>query len=379
MVLGWVTSDMGAASAARYGESSGNYPLAATGTGISYKYSAKYTSGLIHHVTLTGLKPATKYYYQVGSTAAWSQEFSFTSNPGLGAEIPYTIAFVADIGENGNANNTITHVLAGADDIDAVIINGDISYASGCESSGCATWDAFQRMAAPLAAIKPWAVNLGNHESYDSANGIDYISSKYRFAGMPTPTPYNQDGCLYFSYEAGPTHVISVASFYGGGFGAGSALTKFVIADLAKVDRSKTPWLLVTLHAPWYNSNTQHQGEGEPMRVGLEKLFVDAKVDAIFTGHVHAYERTCAVQNNNCDSKNGITHFNVGDAGADLYTSWLRTPAWSVFHKASFGHGQFQIFNSSVAQWTWHENVNDESRISDSVYVYSKAAAALSA
>ena len=255
MVIGWLTSDMGAATAVRYGTSSGNYPNTVTGNSTFYKYSSKYTSGLIHHAWLTGLKPATKYYYQAGSTAAWSQEFSFTSSPGVGASLyPYTFALVADIGENGDANSTITHVLASADEIDSVIINGDISYASGCESSGCGTWDAFQRMAAPLGAIKPWAVNIGNHETYDTANGIVAISTKYRFLGMPTPTPHTADGAMYFSYEVGPVHVISVSSFYpteaNPDFSDNSPITVWTKADLASIDRSRTPWVIVSLHAP---------------------------------------------------------------------------------------------------------------------------------
>ena len=162
MVIGYITSDMTAASTVRYGTSSGSYPNVVTGNSTSYTYG-KYKSGLIHHVWLTGLSTNTKYYYQAGSDAAWSQEFTFTSNPGIGPNIPYTFAVVADIGENANANNTITHVLASADTIDSVIIAGDISYASGCESNGCTTWDAFQTMAASLAAIKPWQINIGNH------------------------------------------------------------------------------------------------------------------------------------------------------------------------------------------------------------------------
>jgi len=89
---------------------------------------------------------------------------------------------------------------------------------------------------------------------------------------------------------------------------------------------------------------------------------------------VHAYERTCPVNNNQCDSVNGITHFNVGDAGASLYTTWLEQKPWSLFRNATFGHGQMQIFNSTTAQWTWHQNSNSETIISDSVYIISKAA-----
>jgi S-(hydroxymethyl)glutathione dehydrogenase/alcohol dehydrogenase len=41
-------------------------------------------------------------------------------------------------------------------------------------------------------------------------------------------------------------------------------------ADLAAIDRSKTPWVFVSLHAPWFNSNDAHQGDGEGMRQALE-------------------------------------------------------------------------------------------------------------
>ena len=103
------------------------------------------------------------------------------------------------------------------------------------------------------------------------------------------------------------------------------------------------------------------------------QTLVAAKVDVIFTGHVHSYERSHPVNNNQIDDANGITHFNVGDAGASLYTSWLKTPAWSAFHKASFGHGTFQIYNATTAEWRWFENANGVTQVSDSVVVTCKA------
>lgn len=180
-------------------------------------------------------------------------------------------------------------------------------------------------MMSPLSAIKPISVNVGNHETYDDANGIVAISTQYRFAGMPTGG--RKDGCMYFSYEAGPTHVISISSFYPGGFGASSPLTIWLKADLATISRAKTPWVFVSLHAPWYNSNTvrvflrglgpnftqctpstpilhsptpinelisqffrfcpfsqAHQGDGEAMRAALEPILLAAGVNAIFSG-----------------------------------------------------------------------------------------------
>ena len=67
MVIGWLTTDTAAPSTVQYGTVPGSYTNTATGTSASYTYSAKYTSGLIHHVELTGLEPGITYYYHVGA------------------------------------------------------------------------------------------------------------------------------------------------------------------------------------------------------------------------------------------------------------------------------------------------------------------------
>lgn len=67
---------------------------------------------------------------------------------------------------------------------------------------------------------------------------------------------------------------------------------KWLKAELARVNRSETPWLIVLMHSPMYNSYDKHYMEGETMRVMYESQFVEYKVDVIFAGHVHAYERS---------------------------------------------------------------------------------------
>jgi hypothetical protein len=119
---------MTAGSTVQWGPTSGGpYPSSATGNATFYKYSPKYTSGLIHHATMTGLSPATKYFYRVGDSSAWSSEYSFTSAP-LPSSYPYTLGFVADVGEGSNPEETVAHLVTRLPNIDALSINGDISY-----------------------------------------------------------------------------------------------------------------------------------------------------------------------------------------------------------------------------------------------------------
>ena len=106
--------------------------------------------------------------------------------------------------------------------------------------------------------------------------------------------PYEESGsasALYYSFDAagGAVHVVMLGSY--AAFNSTSAQYGWLARDLARVDRRATPWLVVQLHAPWYNTNAAHAGEGEAMRKAMERLLYEARVDVVFSGHVHAYER----------------------------------------------------------------------------------------
>jgi hypothetical protein len=62
--------------------------------------------------------------------------------------------------------------------------------------------------------------------------------------------------------------------------------------DLAKVDRSVTPWLVAGWHAPWYSTYKAHYREAECMRVAMEELLYSYGLDIAFTGHVNSHSLT---------------------------------------------------------------------------------------
>jgi hypothetical protein len=177
------------------------------------------------------------------------------------------------------------------------------------------------------------------------------------------------DGPAYYSYNVGPVHVLALNSF--GTYNSGSPQYTFALADLAAVDRAKTPWVIVSLHAPWYNSNTQHQTDGLLMRETFESAFVSAGVAAVVAGHVHAYERTVPVAGGSPSPK-GIVHLNVGDAGSPegLYTKWTSPqPTWSAYRDAEYGHGEITFLNATHAAWAWVRNIDNEPVAADSAVI----------
>jgi len=132
-------------------------------------------------------------------------------------------------------------------------------------------------------------VTQGNHE----IEIIPIVNSEgFKAYNARWPMPYQESGStsnLYYSFEVAGAHIIMLGSY--AEYDEGSDQYTWLKADLANVDRSKTPWLIVLLHAPWYNSNSAHKGEGEDMRKAMEDLLYKARVDVVFAGHVHAYER----------------------------------------------------------------------------------------
>ena len=99
--------------------------------------------------------------------------------------------------------------------------------------------------------------------------------------------------------------------------------------------REKT-WNFVVLHEPLYSTGAR--GGIEAQRTTLEPLFEKYKVDLVFQGHDHNYERTKPIKDGLADDAEGIIYITLGGGGSPLY--FQRTQAdWSekfipVYHFA---------------------------------------------
>jgi hypothetical protein len=54
---------------------------------------------------------------------------------------------------------------------------------------------------------------------------------------------------LRYSFEQGPAHMVMLCSY--ADFSVGSAQYQWLQEDLAKIDRTKTPWVIGVWHTPW--------------------------------------------------------------------------------------------------------------------------------
>ncbi|RLN01127.1 purple acid phosphatase 22-like isoform X2 [Panicum miliaceum] len=365
MRISWVTDDRSAPSVVEYGRSPGKYTASATGDHTTYHYFF-YKSGAIHHVTIGPLEPGTTYYYRCGKAGG---EFSLRTPP---ATLPIELVVIGDLGQTGWTASTLSHI--GGGDYDMLLLPGDLSYADTQQP----LWDSFGRLVQPLASARPWMVTEGNHE-IEALPVVEF--APFAAYNARWRMPHEESGSrsnLYYSLDAagGAAHVVMLGSY--AAFGEGSEQHRWLEADLARVDRRRTPWLLVLLHAPWYNTNQAHQGEGERMRLAMERMLYEARVDVVFAGHVHAYERFTRIYDNEADSR-GPMYITIGDGGnreglALRFIKDHKSAHLSVFREASFGHGRLRIVNETSAVWTWHRNDDEYATVRDEVWLESLAA-----
>lgn len=186
-----------------------------------------------------------------------------------------------------------------------------------------------------VSTNKPWMVGPGNHESNcdaggttDPTNHITYnvsicLPGQTNFTGyinhfrMPSDVS-GGTGNFWYSFNHGMVHYIMLDTEtdlghgfigpdqVGGTEGDDSgpfnqimnAQTDWLQADLAAVDRTATPWVIVSGHRPWYLSfkNTSHTICWSCKDV-FEPLFLQYGVDLYLSGHAHFYQRSAPIAN----------------------------------------------------------------------------------
>lgn len=323
----------------------------------------------------------TKYYYRIGNESS-AREFSFSTPPKIAPDAPYTFGIIGDLGQTFHSLSTFKHYLQSNGQ--AVLYVGDLSYADNYEYDNGIRWDTWGRFIEPSAAYQPWIWTAGNHEiEYRPKLGqtVPFQPYLHRYQ-----VPYIASGStspLWYSVKRASAHIIVLSSY--SPFAKYTPQWVWLKSEIQHVDREKTPWLIVLMHAPLYNSNSFHYMEGESMRTVFESWFIKYKVDIIFAGHVHAYERSYRMSNVKYNITNGAckpeqdesapVYITVGDGGnleglAGLFKD--PQPAYSSFREASYGHAMLEIKNRSHAYFYWNRNEDGVSVASDSLWLYNQ-------
>ncbi|KAF9623140.1 hypothetical protein IFM89_037656 [Coptis chinensis] len=306
----------------------------------SKEYSfCNYKSGHIHHATIKNLEYNTKYVYEVGN-ANTTRRFSFTTPPEVGPDVPYTFGIIGDLGQTYDSNQTLEHYNSNPKG-QTVLYVGDLSYADNYPLHDNRRWDSWGRFVEKNAAYQPWIWTAGNHElDYlpDYGETVPFKPFTHRYH-----VPYkasNSTSPLWYSIKRASAYIIVLSSY---------------------------------------------SAYGESMRVMFEPWFVENKVDIVFSGHVHAYERSerisniaYKVSNGNCTpvlNSSAPVYITIGDGGnieglANKFTE--PQPSYSAYREASFGHAMLEIKNRTHAFYSWHRNQDSEAVLGDSQWFYNR-------
>ncbi|MEZ0606931.1 metallophosphoesterase [Fibrella sp. WM1] len=259
-----------------------------------------------HVVTLTGLQPATRYGYVVGTSAkdllTPDASYFFITSPAPASVAPVRLWVLGDFGTGSERQKQATESFVEASKSrrpDLWVWLGDNAYSSGTD-------DEYQRYVFDYYPTYlrnlPAVATPGNHDYHDDNNdfNVPYYAltshpQRGEAGGVPSGSP------SYYSLDYGPVHLISLDSF---GNEAGKhriwdttgTQIQWLKRDLAA---NKKPWTIIFFHHPPYTQGSRNADTEQDLILNRERLtpiFERYNVDLVLSGHSHVYERTYQIR-----------------------------------------------------------------------------------
>lgn len=170
-------------------------------------------------------------------------------------------------------------------------------------------------------------------------------------------TPSNGNGLFWYSFDVGPIHIVFYSTEHD--FLSSSPQYDWLEEDLRLVNRSRTPWIIVGSHRPMYSSITREVDDKikSMLQSNLEPMFYKYHVDLNLFAHIHSYERSCPMYQEQC-LDDGIVHVLIGMAGHNLDFDTYTGAKWSLFHDQQFGYTQISA-NRTYLHFRYHHNIDD--------------------
>ena len=178
---------------------------------------------------------------------------------------------------------------------------------------------------------------------------------------MPTSRrfrmPANGNGVFWYSFAVGNVHIAMVSSEHDPS--PGSPMGDWLAQNLAAVDRSVTPWLLLGIHRPLVETEAYASdfAVAAGLRAILEPLLLAQKVDAVLSGHYHSFQRSCTCRNLTCVDSGGILHYTTGAAGASLDD--ITVYPSNYIEKTILGRYGYSIVTTNATSMTLQFYAND--------------------
>jgi len=174
----------------------------------------------------------------------------------------------------------VADYIAQEKDVSFVVHVGDFTY----DADDAAGWDVFFKAAREMLANVTLYPVMGNHE-----NNSPVYSEIF---GMPQ----------HYQFRSGEARFLVLDTNSWADFEAQRRWLQDVFSAASK-------WDFVFYHHPAYSSDARNYGGWELSRTQWGDVFAEAGVTALFSGHVHAYERYLV---------QGLNYFVVGTGGGPL-------------------------------------------------------------
>ncbi|NVJ59386.1 MAG: metallophosphoesterase [Gammaproteobacteria bacterium] len=252
-----------------------------------------------HRVTLTGLSPATTYYYSVGRSSGpvegGSRAYRFKSSPQEGSETPTRIWVIGDAGTANSDQRAVYNAYLdypGQENTDLWLMLGDNAYNDGTDSEyQRAVFNVYEDL---LKRTTLWST-LGNHDGH-SANSDNLSGPYYKIFDFPRNAEAGGVASgteAYYSFDYGNIHFVSLDS-YDSNRAKNGAMLSWLRNDLASTNQK---WIIAFFHHPPYSKGSHDTDDSSEnrsfdMRENALPILEQYGVDLVLSGHSHSYERS---------------------------------------------------------------------------------------
>jgi hypothetical protein len=306
--------------------------------GTTNSFSACYVYSSVTRETVIKVEPQKSIFYQVSNDGrTWSKTFEFKTPPSWNN---HDFSFIA-YGDTDITPETrgIVSAVQREQNYELILHAGDYAYDWPWSQS---RWDDWGKLFEPLTSTRPYISVVGNHEWNCLFQFENYKNRFSKLAGVHS----GGDGNLYYGLLYNWVHFIALSSEHP--IDEKSKQYAWLEGELKKVNRTQTPWLIVSWHEPLYTSLLDRYPGNQLIRNSLEPLLLRYGVDLVIAAHDHHYERICNIYENSCGR--GPSHLILGTAGRYLYTGFKEPKdVWSMFRESTHGYAKFHVTKSSLS------------------------------